>query len=329
MKNVMIAFEFRDDDVMPIGHQKIDCHMVFDVKMDLTHKARMVAGGHQTVISKESTFSSVVSPDSVRIAFTIAALNDIDILACDIQNAYLNAPTKEKVYTIAGREFGTEFEGRPVLIVRALYGLRSSGARFREHVAQSLRDIGFSSCLADSDVWLRPATKPDGYEYYEYVLCYVDDLLVLSHKPGDVMKILSTKYKLKDGSIKKPDIYLGADIKEWQIGDADDNGKIRWAMSSETYVKRAVRDIEAELAASDRQLPTKVTTPLSSAYRPELDTSAELDGEAQTYYQGLIGILRWICELGRIDILFPVSLMSRYLVCARTGHLNQLFHIFA
>ena len=143
------------------------------------------------------------------------------------------------------------------------------------------------------------------------------------------MKILSTKYKLKDGSIKKPDIYLGADIKEWQIGDADDNGKVRWAMSSETYVKRAVRDVEAELAAFDRQLPTKVTTPLSSAYRPELDTSAELDGEAQTYYQGLIGILRWICELGRIDILFPVSLMSRYLVCARTGHLNQLFHIFA
>ena len=329
MKNVMLAFEFRDDDVMPIGHQKIDCHMIFDVKMDLTRKARMVAGGHQTVISKESTFSSVVSRDSVRIAFTIAALNDIDILACDIQNAYLNAPTKEKVYTIAGREFGTEYEGRPVLIVRALYGLRSSGARFREHVAQSLRDIGFASCLADPDVWLRPATKPDGYEYYEYVLCYVDDLLVLSHNPGDVMKILSTKYKLKDGSIKKPDIYLGADIKEWQIGDADDNGKVRWAMSSETYVKRAVRDVETELAASDRQLPTKVTTPLSSAYRPELDTSAELDGEAQTYYQGLIGILRWICELGRIDILFPVSLMSRYLVCARTGHLNQLFHIFA
>ncbi len=56
----------------------------------------------------------------------------------------------------------------------------------------------------------------------------------------------------------------------------------------------------------------------------------KLDGEAQTsFYQGLIGILRWICELGRIDILFPVSRMSRYLVCARTGHLNQLFHIFA
>jgi hypothetical protein len=63
MKNVMLAFEFRDDYVMPIGHQKIDCRMIFDVKMDLTCKARMVAGGCQMVISKESTFSSVVSRD--------------------------------------------------------------------------------------------------------------------------------------------------------------------------------------------------------------------------------------------------------------------------
>ena len=119
------------------------------------------------------------------------------------------------------------------------------------------------------------------------------------------MKTLSTKYKLNDGSVKKPDIYLGADIKEWQIGYADDNGKVRWATSSETYVKRAMKDVETELAASDWQLPTKVKTPLSSAYCPELDPSAELDGNAQTCYQGLIGILWWICELGRINILFP------------------------
>jgi hypothetical protein len=56
----------------------------------------------------------------------IAALNDIDILACDIGNAYLNASPREKVYTTAGPEFGHELEGRAVLIVRALYGLKSS-----------------------------------------------------------------------------------------------------------------------------------------------------------------------------------------------------------
>jgi len=114
--------------------------MIFDVKMDLTRKARFVAGGHQTDPPKESTYSSVVSRDSVRIAFLIAALNNLDILSADVQNAYLNAPTKEKVYTTAGLEFGAVNKGRFVLIVRALYGLKSSGARWRDRMAATLRD---------------------------------------------------------------------------------------------------------------------------------------------------------------------------------------------
>ena len=100
MKNVAIAFEFSDNDSIPVGHKLIKCHMVFDVKMiSLTRKARFVAGGHMTDPPKESTYSSVVSRESVRLAFLAAALNDIDILAADIQNAYLEAFTKEKVYS--------------------------------------------------------------------------------------------------------------------------------------------------------------------------------------------------------------------------------------
>ena len=148
--------------------------MIFDVKMDFTRKARYVAGGHMTNPPTTITYSSVVSRDSVRIAFMIAALNDIDILACDIGNAYLNASPREKVYTTAGPEFGHELEGRTVLIVRALYGLKSSGAAWHAHLANTLQHLGFTSCLADPDVWFRAAKKADGFEYYEYVLVYVD-----------------------------------------------------------------------------------------------------------------------------------------------------------
>jgi hypothetical protein len=52
--------------------------------------------------------SSVVSRDSVRIALTIAALNDLDALVCDIQNTSLTADCREKVWMIAGPEFGSE-----------------------------------------------------------------------------------------------------------------------------------------------------------------------------------------------------------------------------
>jgi Reverse transcriptase (RNA-dependent DNA polymerase) len=328
MKNVMPAFEFRDDDKMPIGYQKIDCHMIFDVKLDLVRKARFVAGGHQTDVPSESVYSSYVSRDSVRIAFLIAALNDLDILAADVQNAYLNAPTKERLYTIAGPEFGPSKAGRPVLIVRALYGLRSSGARFHDHMAATLREGGFTACKADADVWMKAAVKEDGTPYYEYVLCYCDDLLAISANPQAIMDYLKTKYTLKNNSVAEPTVYLGAKVSKHYIAESDEPTKPRWSLSAEDYVKRAVKDVETELHKEDKVLPTKVSTPCSTDYRPELDQSKELDEERASYYAGLIGVLRWCIELGRIDIFVEVSLLSRFLANPREGHLQQAFHIF-
>ena len=65
MKNVQVAFQFLDDNIVPPGYKHITCHMVFDIKSDLTHKASLVAGGHLTDPPKESTYSSVVTQDSV------------------------------------------------------------------------------------------------------------------------------------------------------------------------------------------------------------------------------------------------------------------------
>jgi Reverse transcriptase (RNA-dependent DNA polymerase) len=114
--------------------------MVFDVKVDLTRKARLVAGGHQTEVPKDSVYSSVVSRDSVRLALTLASLNSLSVLSADVQNAYLNAPTKEKCYTIAGPEFGPTNEGRPVLIVRAA-GIQNGASRMGERGHESFRYI--------------------------------------------------------------------------------------------------------------------------------------------------------------------------------------------
>ena len=68
-----------------------------------------------------------------------------------------------------------------MLVKKALYGLKSSGAAFRAHLAETLDTMGYRPTYADPDVWLRPAVKPDGFEYYEYILCYVDDVLCISH----------------------------------------------------------------------------------------------------------------------------------------------------
>jgi hypothetical protein len=112
MKNVRPAFEVWDKSVtkIPIGYQEVRCHLIFDVKMgeNFRRKARFVAGGHTTEVLATLTYASVVSRDSVRIALTVAALNDLQIMACDIQNPYLTADCREKKWTRAGPEFGSE-----------------------------------------------------------------------------------------------------------------------------------------------------------------------------------------------------------------------------
>lgn len=139
--------------------------MVLDVKMDFTRKACLVAGGHCTDPPASLTYPSVVARDSICIAFLVAALNDLEILSVDIGNAYLNAYTKERAHTICGLEFGNNYQGRYAVIVRTLYGLKSSAAAWWSMLAETLTDMGFQSSLADPDVWLKPATKPSGEVY--------------------------------------------------------------------------------------------------------------------------------------------------------------------
>ena len=81
--------------------------MIFDVKMgeDFRRKARFVAGGHTTETTTSLTYSSVISQDSVRIILLAKALNGLQVMACDIQNAYLTANCREKICTYAGPEF--------------------------------------------------------------------------------------------------------------------------------------------------------------------------------------------------------------------------------
>ena len=128
----------------------------------------------------------MVSRDSVRICLLAAALNDLDVQAGDIENAYLTAPNREKKWTRAGPEFGAD-EGKIFIVTKALYGLKSAGAAFRAFLAERLDEMGFRSSTADPDVRLRPATKPDGEENYEYLLIYVDDILAISIKAKEVM----------------------------------------------------------------------------------------------------------------------------------------------
>jgi len=178
---------------------------------------------------------------------------------------------------------------------------------------------------------MRPATKPRGFEYYEYVLIHVDDILVISGDPDKVLTSLSSIHKFKEDQAglkwSPPDRHLGADMGQSAIPD-DTRGKHHWHMSSDTYTKDAIKTVESKLEAEGRKLSTRADTPLSTNCRPGLDITEELDLEGTNYYQNLIGVLRWAVELGRVDIHVAVALMSQYLVFPRRGHLDQVSRIF-
>ena len=121
-------------------------------------------------------------------------MHDIDIMTAAIKNAYLQAPTSEKHFVICGDEFGIEHVGKRALIVRALYGEKCAGRDFWHHLRICMDHMGFSSSQADPDVWFRVAKRKNGEKYYEYVLLYTDDCLVISERDNSVLRDEIGKY---------------------------------------------------------------------------------------------------------------------------------------
>jgi hypothetical protein len=153
--------------------------------------------------------------------------------------------------------------------------------------SETLRSMDFSPSLADPDVWMRPATTEEGFEYYEYILVYVDDVLVVSASPVPVMKMIQQAYRLKEPPAATT-TYLGAMIKPWSISNEP---KPAWSMNCIQYLKEAIKNVEIELSKSNHCLRGKPSTPMQTGYHPELDVSPVLGPELANHYQSLIGIL--------------------------------------
>jgi hypothetical protein len=258
----------------------------------------------------------------------MAALNDLEVKAADIQNAYLTAPCAEKIWTILGPEFGPD-SGKKAIVVRALYGLASAGAAFSAHLASCMRHMGYQACKADPDLWLKADVHPDGEPYYRYIILYVDDCLSIGLDAAKELEKLDHYFQMKPGSIGDPDVYLGTKIKPMTLP----NGVVAWACSASKYVQEAVANIERYLASKDnemgKKLKTKVRSPWPSGYEPELDTSVELNAKDANYYQHLVGVLHWIVELGRVDVITEVSMLSSYLANPRDGHMDAALHLYS
>ena len=304
---------FKDvGDTPPKGYKKIRVHLVFDVKHDGRHKARLVADGHLTDIPLESVYSGVVSLRGIRLLTFISELNSLLLWATDIGNAYLEALTKELVYIVAGPEFGDR-EGHILVIVKALYGLRTSGLRWHERLADCLRAEGFFPCKAEPDIWMRP-----NGDVYEYIAVYVDDLAIAMLNPEEFVKVLIDKYKFKLKGTGPISFHLGCEFVR------DEEGVL--CLRPRKYIERMVASYEQMFGEKPS---TKVSSPLEKNDHPELDDSELCDEEEIRQFQSVVGSLQWAISLGRMDITTAVMTLSRYRSMPRKGHLARAKRVVA
>ena len=223
-------------------------------------------------------------------------------------NAYLESYTSEKVYIRAGPEFG-EREGHTLLISKAIYGLRSSGARWHDRFFDIMRDMGFFPCKMEPDAWMR--AKDD---HYEYIAVYVDDLVIASKEPNAIIKALESppnNLKLKGtGPIK---FHLGCDYTR------DEDGTL--CISPKSYIERFIASFERLFGSKPSR---KVRSPLEKGDHPEIDFSEELNEKDTKIYQSLVGAFQWLVSLGRFDIATATMTMSSFRAAPRKGHLERL-----
>ena len=293
--------------VTPDGFQKIIVHFVYAVKRDGRFKARLVADGHLTKEPVESIYSGVVSLRSLRMVVFLSQLNNLEIWGADVGNAYLEAYTDEKLCIMAGPEF-KELQGHLLIMVKALYGTRSGGARWHDRLFDILQELKFKPSKADPDVWMRP--EPGG-TCYEYIAVYVDDLAIAAKDSQAFCNELKKKYNLKLKGVGPLEYHLGCTYKK------DPDGTL--AADPRRYVNKILESFERMF----KEKPRKSRPPLEGGDHPELDTSEICDEHQTKQFQTLIGQLQWLISLGCFDIAVHVMSLSRFRAQPRKGHLDR------
>ena len=314
-KHEVFRLVTQDDDLRE--YKRIPYQVIYAAKHDQRRKARIVAGGHMTDPPAEDVYSGVVGMDTVRLAFAVGAMQGLDVCACDISTAFLYGKTKEKVYIVAGPEFGPELEGKRLIVQGNWYGLKSAAATYHSVASAVLRKMGFTPTKVDANLWMR--RKGD---HYEYIAIYVDDLLAWGRNPIEIIQEVQKSFKLQ--GIGFPDYYLGADVNSVNEARLKAKGVIL-GLSAKTYITNALEKLQSLFGGGPFH---KARTPMMETYHPESDDSPLLGHEDISKYRTMLGSANWIVTLGRFDIAYATSTLARYSLAPREGHLNAMKRIF-
>jgi len=251
------------------------------------------------------TYAPVAHIESIMLMLSLAVHYKWFIHQMDIDNAYLNAELKEDIYMTLPTQFrGTSEEGRVVKLKKSLYGLKQAGNEWYGLLCESLSGIGWTSCKKEYCIFVR--TKD---QLCEYILLYVDDLLIFSPSEERMLKIkkeIIALFPAKDlGPVKH---FLGMALTY-----DHESGSI--AISQKSLIKSMYDQYK-------NQLPIKIrNTPADDGIYNIHEDDAPCD---KTVYQSCIGALLYIARFTRPDLLSTISILGRYAAQPKVKHLEYL-----
>lgn len=285
---------------------------VFNVKKEADNserfKARLVAKGFTQEIGQNylETFSPVISMDSIRFLLSLCANKGWFINQMDAKNAFLNGKLKYKIYFDPPEGCNVD-KNKVWLLKKALYGLKNAPLIFYQTFSRVLIDAGFEASRLDPCILYNNRLKV-------YIAMYVDDLLLISETVKGIeatKKILEQKFEMKD--MGTPKIFLGVTISR--------KGRYDIKLSMKDTIERIQNNFQIVVAKR------KYQTPIEKGFLAENENSRRLMNEEHSKYRQVIGSLLYIANTVRLDIAYPVSLLSRYLVTPRECHLKAAYRI--
>ena len=151
---------------------------------------------------------------------------------------------------------------------------------------------------------------------------------MIHHNDNPFLKVIDKFMKLKEGYVGDPYIYLGAKLKKIQMP----KGVWCWSLSPSRYIQEAVRNCKKHLKenfADEYDLTKNAPNPFPLGYEAETDVSPLLPDDKASYFQTVMRVMRWMIELGRIDIAVEVSMLSSFLAMPRNGHMLAALFIMS
>eukprot|EP00924_Labyrinthula_sp_SR-Ha-C_P013410 snap_masked-scaffold_5-processed-gene-1.22-mRNA-1 protein AED:1.00 eAED:1.00 QI:0/-1/0/0/-1/1/1/0/1350 len=269
-----------------------------NIKKKPVYKVRFAADGSQAP-PLEPVYSPVSNKESVRIFLAHASACSHRIYQVDITNAYLNASLDNQRFYNLPQIYRSKRKSYVWVSDRAVYGLKESGRKWFLHISASLISFGFTT--SDVEMTLFKRRNEDGE--YDFILIYVDDILISVKKDYNAHKILRELQSVYDiKSTDKAQNFIGFEII--------DNSNTKF-ISLQNYITNSADLFDLERSKT-------IETP----HQPGVYVLQEDNTINPTLYQRIVGILHFICEMVRPDISFIVNRLAVFTKKPAIEHLR-------